>query len=102
MIAVIVDLLQDMFQKLCITHPVLLPLSTFVIGQYRGWPAKLFTKWHFISANRIYSGYGKCSLECCLPKSLCKVIFVQLDYHRAKLIFSSRMLAAWLLLLFYL
>lgn len=73
MIAVIVDLLQDMFQKLCITHSVLLPLSTFVIGQYRGWPAKLFTKWHFISANRIYSGYGKCSLECCLPKSLFKL-----------------------------
>lgn len=56
-----------------------LALSCLEIGQYRSWPAKLFTKWHFIPANRIYSGHGKCNFECwvCLLRaSKVQVIFV--------------------------
>lgn len=30
-----------------------------VIGQYCSWTTNVFTEWHFISTNRIYSGHGE-------------------------------------------
>lgn len=44
-------------------HACLTLSSCVVTGQYCSWAAKLFTEWHFISANRIYSGYGECRFE---------------------------------------
>lgn len=80
-IPVIVDQLQEVFQEI---ENFSLSCICVAIGQYCSWTAKLFTEWHFISANRIYSGYGKSSFECWA--CLLKASYCPLDFHGAKLI----------------